>query len=526
MKNAFGAKSFVFSIYLFMQFENVFAYTDGCKKEAWAFSNARSECEARIAKTVIQSNWTDEFTQKVKEEGFENCITPSRKLFDECIAEEKSKQTSLQQGSDSNRTGGSPSNSSNTNSASVAVDPTQAAANQRGDVIKKSMNTESGEIYQCIEATDKAKDDCRLDRSDEMKAFLNFGQMMGALTQASSKQDESYCNKMKNMGDLASSGLSGFKLYCAAGYKTCSSKCDAAKTFLNNKNFQYSDPNYTDAEAQVKKASKDCGKLTGSLAEAAGYIVVMVQNHANAKQCKALLGKADNELCKMNKEFCDPLASLDCNNPQTAMTNLVCKCKSNPNAEGCNGNVSGLSATNMTDPNGIADTAGLGAGAGKLPSAGGDVPEQYGFPFDGKPSEGKGANLSLGKGAQHGAGGIPAGGGNGAHPAAKPGPGGSNLNAGILNGWQGGRGNQGGWGNTGGGWGDGNKAAAANGKNPYMTVDKNGNPVDLRQFLPGQNMDATRGIAGISGPDGITGPNSSLWQKIRVRYSSQRNFMP
>lgn len=501
MKNAFGVKSFQIAIFVLSTI--FFIKSEGAGPNYEQCINV---------------------LEKEREKDYRACYgSEDDDCYNKVTEAIKSRCSVLQSStaSTNNSPGNNPGASIDSSATASAID---SLAKARGDEIKKSMNTESGEIYQCIEATDKAKDDCRLDRSDEMKAFLNFGQMMGALTQASSKQDESYCNKMKNMGDLASSGLSGFKLYCAAGYKTCSSKCDAAKTFLNNKKFQYSDPNYTDAEAQVKKASKDCGKLTGSLAEAAGYIVVMVQNNANAKQCKQMLGKVENEMCKANKELCDPNAALDCSNPQVAMTNLVCKCKSNPNAEGCNGNVGGLSANNMIDPNGMADTAGLGGGNAKLPSAGGDIPEQYGFPFDGKPSEGKGANLSLGKGGSHG-GGLPGGGGGGA-PAGKPGHGGSNLNAGILNGWQGGRGNQGGWGNTGGGWGDGNKAAAANGKNPYMTVDKNGNPVDLRQFLPGQNMDATRGIAGISGPDGITGPNSSLWQKVRVRYSSQRNFMP
>jgi hypothetical protein len=523
MKNAFGVKSFVFFklisiiyfICLLMQLENVFAsYSNGCKTELRKFYKGQNDCEYESQRWYVDHLRSSQEKENYKREQLQTCIQRYQKEYDQCLAEAESSQNS--QGRASAASVGTSSNSDGAANTAGVTEKVTAIQNEM---------KEKGKIYECVATTETAKDECRLDKSDEMKAFLNFGQMMGALTQASGKQDESYCNKMKNMNDMASSGLSGFKLYCSNGYFACKKSCDSAKKFLNDN--QVDHDVYNEAESQVLKASKTCGKLTGSLAEAASYIVVMVQNHANAKQCKQMLGKADNELCKMNKEFCDPLASLDCNNPQTAMTNLVCKCKANPNAEGCKGNVSGLSANNMVDPNGMADTAGLGAGAGKLPSAGGDVPEQYGFPFDGKPSEGKGANLSLGKGGHGGGGGIPAGGGNGAHPAGKPGPGGSNLNASILNGWQGGRGNQGGWGNTGGGWGDGkDKAAGGNGKNPYMTVDKNGNPVDLRQFLPGQNLDATRGIAGISGPDGITGPNSSLWKKIRVRYGSQRNFMP
>jgi hypothetical protein len=516
MKNAFGVKSFQSAIFVFCFL--MLKYSSASGKQF----NSVQECIQSVTDIFFNQNHNYPLSYNQAKKA---CTSEqASSLYTETGKNDLDKHEDLSaDGTDkiisTEKPATAPAQSANNTSGSIASSRKES---DQTKAIKDSVNLKTGAIYKCVEATDKAKDDCRLDRSDEMKAFLNFGQMMGAMVQASSKQDESYCNKMKNMGDLASSGLSGFKLYCASGYATCSSECDKAKTFLNS--MPVDNPEYPEAEAQVKKASKDCGKLTGSLAEAAGYIVVMVQNNANAKQCKQMLGKVENEMCKANKELCDPNAALDCSNPQVAMTNLVCKCKSNPNAEGCNGNVSGLSANNMIDPNGMADTAGLGGGNAKLPSAGGDIPEQYGFPFDGKPSEGKGANLSLGKGGSHG-GGLPGGGGGGA-PAGKPGHGGSNLNAGILNGWQGGRGNQGGWGNTGGGWGDGNKAAAANGKNPYMTVDKNGNPVDLRQFLPGQNMDATRGIAGISGPDGITGPNSSLWQKVRVRYSSQRNFMP
>jgi hypothetical protein len=42
--------------------------------------------------------------------------------------------------------------------------------------------------------------------------------------------------------------------------------------------------------------------------------------------------------------------------------------------------------------------------------------------------------------------------------------------------------------------------------------------VDLSQFLPGGAKDPRRAIAGIVGPDGITGPHSSNWEKIHVRY--------
>jgi hypothetical protein len=41
--------------------------------------------------------------------------------------------------------------------------------------------------------------------------------------------------------------------------------------------------------------------------------------------------------------------------------------------------------------------------------------------------------------------------------------------------------------------------------------------------LPGGKFDPrARGIAGISGPDGITGPHSNIWQKIQNRYQAEK----
>ncbi|MBV2168846.1 MAG: hypothetical protein KUL82_09075, partial [Bdellovibrio sp.] len=41
---------------------------------------------------------------------------------------------------------------------------------------------------------------------------------------------------------------------------------------------------------------------------------------------------------------------------------------------------------------------------------------------------------------------------------------------------------------------------------------------DLKKFLPGGQFDPKRGVSGLAGPDGITGPHSNIWQKIQNRY--------
>jgi hypothetical protein len=97
-----------------------------------------------------------------------------------------------------------------------------------------------------------------------------------------------------------------------------------------------------------------------------------------------------------------------------------------------------------------------------------------------------------------------------------PGAAGSNgSKAGILSGYYGGTG--------GGGFGSGSGSSGGSGYSGYRPGGVGGpgkSGLDLKQFLPGGANDPARGIAGISGPDGITGPNSDIWQKVNTRYFS------
>jgi hypothetical protein len=72
--------------------------------------------------------------------------------------------------------------------------------------------------------------------------------------------------------------------------------------------------------------------------------------------------------------------------------------------------------------------------------------------------------------------------------------------------------------------GGGSSGSSGSGGSGYQSSGgSNGNQkmaVDLKQFLPGGKQDPSRSLAGISGPDGITGPNSDIWLKVNTRYRS------
>lgn len=120
-----------------------------------------------------------------------------------------------------------------------------------------------------------------------------------------------------------------------------------------------------------------------------------------------------------------------------------------------------------------------------------------------------------------GGGGVGSGGGGGAgkQQAARRGGGRSRFDPDVLKGAQGGNGSAGARGGNGypdemeggaGGNGRGRRGTLADGSNP--------NTVSLQKFLPGR-IQVRRDVANTVGPDGITGPHTDLFKKVRVRYN-------
>jgi hypothetical protein len=199
---------------------------------------------------------------------------------------------------------------------------------------------------------------------------------------------------------------------------------------------------------------------------------------------------------------------VDCSTT-AGQSNPVCICQINPSAPQCASDTSGFNA-------GIGSGSG-GADAGNLDLSKFGGPGGFGdggtgiFPAGAGPGEG-GLGGSLQKGGSGRGNAQESGGGsNGRGGAAAGGPGGSGINTKIIGGY--GVGGSGGGGSGGGsGYSRGNTGGYGAGA---------GNP-NLKQYLPGGKMDPSRSIAGETGPDGITGPNTDIWKKVKTRYFAKK----
>ena len=179
---------------------------------------------------------------------------------------------------------------------------------------------------------------------------------------------------------------------------------------------------------------------------------------------------------------------------------------------------------------------GINGGGGPSPIGGGDTPGGFraggndrsglgvaagdrGFEMPNGPS-GPGLNMGDGSGAGGSGGGPKAGigaGGMGSGLSSgsggdESGAGGSTESKGMYSGYR----SNGVGGAAGGGHGGG---AAGNAGLPGGQQGKFG--PDLNKYLPGGSFDPKRrGIAGATGPDGITGPHTNIWEKISNRYQA------
>jgi hypothetical protein len=345
-------------------------------------------------------------------------------------------------------------------SRSLSNQADSAAATTSNTPVKEAENSDISAlrtaITACEDSTEKGSKDCNISEDETAKTFGDLGKGIMGLNETSKRNARTAeaCDQFQALGNLATVSLSGLKGKCTPSFNECRDKCNDAKKELQkalSNSVIAADTEMNKAVIKHKetyeKNSKICGRLSNNIIEAAALLMQIVASNRSANQCKDALTNNKLEMCKLNKEFCSFVSTDDCSNPQVAMSNTVCKCKSNPNLPECKDSNGSLAINNNSfDPNG----GGLGGGAGAnptlLPNGGGEPTDPYGYPFDGKPSDGKPGSLSLGKGGGgHGGGGSDSsGGGGGPGPAQKGGAGGSGVPS-VLSGWNGGKG--------GGGWG-------------------------------------------------------------------------
>lgn len=380
------------------------------------------------------------------------------------------------------------------------ADPPKKSVNG-GELAQACINDNSSAVESCLSSVSNASNKCNVENNSALGTAisgasalaLGLGSYTGSSVQAA-------CSDMGKLSEGSNAAVAAYSAACSSGQSSCSSSCSSAKSKVDS----CADKADDSGEAKKALASLDdykalktsvsqCSALKNKVDQAGQAMQNMAQTMKMAQNCAT----ATNGLASA--------AAADCTNPTFAATNQVCICQANPRSPGCPGGEMGSSsAANM----GI---GGIGDGSTAMPTNV-DLPgltpdtnlQELKASLAGEDVGGKKGNGAAvgGPGAFDGAG--------GARGAGKP----EDIPKYGSSGFYGGSASGGGSGSGGGspgsrGYAVGKEAAA-----------KAGGP-DLRQFLPGGKNDPSRGIAGATGPDGITGPNTNIWEKIQNRYRTQ-----
>lgn len=377
-------------------------------------------------------------------------------------------------------------------------------------------------VAQCQTDSLKAQSDCDQDQNEQMQGaqttLSNF-----AVGMTSQMGIQAACTGIGKALAGANAAVVAFTQMCISAKGRCNSSCGNAASVVDSSGMQAA------YEDQVDGYLRACRGLDVKIQQANQAMVNIVNTFGGAKTCANQTSTDLYSYCGANPTAigCESVAT-DCSNPSVAASNPICICKNNPNAASCGGAALKSAGSGFGDGeysvsslSGGAGGAGAGSGldaAGLLddvswkgdPNLKADTSraEEVGGAKGGRPlnDSGSGGALSAENGGGNGAG--------GANPASA---------AAVNAGFRGGGGGGGSWssgGGSGGGWnGDGM---------PMPGAASTGGGPDLRQFLPGGKFDPkTRGLAGLSGPDGITGPHSDIWKKIQNRYQAeQRKLLP
>ncbi|NUN05950.1 MAG: hypothetical protein HUU57_09325 [Bdellovibrio sp.] len=395
----------------------------------------------------------------------------------------------------------------------------EAKNNQEGD---SSASSQSSGVA-CQQEYNQLKQECESEyagaesscdeKSDSgMSSFQDSAAAIAlALGQQTSSSVLAACSKMATLAQGANAALAGYRLNCSSAISSCKSSCSKVKQYIQNNAscLVMSDPNsrYDTLTASADAEVKKCSGFENKVQQAQQAIQNYGATSANAAQCAALTSGNPDALaqyCAKNPTaiVCKTVAATDCSNPEVAAKDRICICQRSPNSAEClqkqNSGNNGPSMSSTDSSSRLAQSANA--------DYGGDIPD---LPMiaHGQPGTGGGDAVdgSQGGGGVGGGGGGSGGGGGGGYGSADP------RTANVNGGFYGGGGNRfGSSGGSGGGAGAGR----------YRANGAAGTPrgPDLRQFLPGGQYDPKRGISGMGGIDGITGPNTNIWHKIRNRY--------
>ncbi len=352
-----------------------------------------------------------------------------------------------------------------------------------------------------------AESACDAGKNSGMSSVMGMLDLMTKqLGQATSGSIELACSKLGTISQTASVAMTGYKMNCTNSILACENSCDAEKN----------ETNY----AELQRLKKKCTSMNAKVQDAGFSINSLVATNLNSKKCEELAMNSPDYWCKKDPKsvMCTAGKPVDCSNPALAKTNAVCICRANPRDAVCSTLTAGQIKGGASSPNiggGIeGGTSGKDSGSLSLGNT-----SDGSSPF-GDGAIGKGGNGGEPADFKGGSGGM--GGGNGGGSGGKnsytqqPRNGESGVNTKVIGGYGYGGGN----GAGGMGSGSSGRTGTASGGGGYYNGMQGQQKVDLKQFLPGGQFDPQRNIAGIAGPDGITGPNSDIWAKVKNRYGN------
>ncbi|BEV70067.1 hypothetical protein Bb109J_c3487 [Bdellovibrio bacteriovorus] len=376
------------------------------------------------------------------------------------------------------------------------------------------------EVGACEQATLKAASSCDENGSGLSAAMNAITEVSVIAGQRSAAGIQESCSKMGRVAQAANVAVMGYRQLCGTSVNSCVSACSAPLI-----------PKCSGSQSSVSTTASARTAMAGNLSSCQGFSTKMTQAAAAAQNFATL--KANSEACAMlsngtgGPDVCatDPTAAgcaqqakMDCSHPDMAL-NRVCICSKTPTAPECMNQKASEEtiAPYMTSEGrkigkpgstaAIRDQVGFAGlqGHAQRPASGPD------YSVDGR--QGTGASL----GSPNLQGRLQK-----RLKGAKPGP-----DTNILMGTQ---------------------SASTKKDEPEKTYEKvdlenqdkektyksltgyqMGTNPDLEKFLPKPGSPgAYRGLAGNGAPsgiDGITGPHSNIWLKVKNRYEAVKHSL-
>lgn len=404
------------------------------------------------------------------------------------------------------------------NDAEVAQERLRLQEAER--IKKENIDNIASAINKCRQQQSEAEMNCDIKQNSQVaEALIGINQLTQTLQNAGINL-ETNCRNLGTAVNIAQNAMSAMKTSCSEARELCLSVCEESidtirrisRTSGTISGFDHGSSAMT--EGELNQSKRTCQSYLSATIAAANVAALSYGMKIQTDKCQANVRMAEQQreaMCRMNPAM-PGCGGTDCTRKES-QNNPVCKCRANPGDPSC-----------VAYAGSMAGKVGVGATGGSRDISSTDNLGGVEFGGGGNPMEpdlnalGGGSNGVNTPGGASGRGigsanlsGGPSGGAPGADQ-------GSGFKTDILKTARGGAG--------GGAFGGGNGSGDGSGNGDGRGGLPGGEQMNLSQFLPGSKIDMQRrGLAGASGPDGITGPNTDIWQKISNRYNSMRPLM-